>query len=205
MNEEDIEFMKSLNCWEDNYDVITDNIQKLSGLLSTQIRNFVELNIEKEHKRNSRYMTEEEVNIKRMLNNFEQSISIKLAQLLESQDRLCKLLEDKQISKDIDTKEVSEVYKQQVESGIFVKVGSLRDNILILNEPTHEFYITKPSHYFVDWFVKNNTIEIACEWLDVYPSNSINEILVKSSYTNNVVATGYLTEDGTAIYYDQYL
>lgn len=100
MNPEDNEFVESLNCWEDNYDVITDNIQKLSGLLSLQIQLLQNIQEEKEHDRNVRHMTLEEQNIssslesslERMLNGFEQRFNVELSKLAEFNNKLDTLL-----------------------------------------------------------------------------------------------------------------
>ena len=74
---------ESLNCYENDPDVLRDNILKLSGMLGLQIRLLQNIQEEKEHEENVRHMTPVEQNIARLLNSFEQSISVKLA---KSQD-----------------------------------------------------------------------------------------------------------------------
>lgn len=100
-----------------------------------------------------------------------------------------------------------DVFKQQIDTNMFVYVGTMTDNVLTLDQSATVLgtRIVKPATYFVDWFVKSNSSAIGCEWLNVYPSNTINDILVKKKYMANFVTTGYLTEDGRAVYYDQYL
>jgi len=275
MNPEDEKFVQSLNCWEDNYDVITDNIQKLSGLLSLQISNLQNIQEEKEHQKNVRHMTLEEQSI----NSFEQRFNVELSKLTEFNnklDRIVELLEklvpkpitvNSAISKgkDFDDSKFNEdlkgipnkiyrasgvsprliskeefvsrlqeidvdklvkedkvvpavpnkkfvtrtmdVFKQQVESNMFVYVGTITDNVLTLNQSATvlETHVTKPTTYFVDWFVKNTNPAIGCQWLDVHPSNHITQILLKDTYFTNLLTTGYLTDEGIAVYYDQYL
>lgn len=93
MNSEDEKFVQSLNCWEDNYDVITDNIQKLSGMLSLQIQLLQNVQEKKEHERNVRHMTLEEQNISRLLNSFEQRFNVELSKLTEFDTKLDKIIE----------------------------------------------------------------------------------------------------------------
>lgn len=291
MNPEDNEFVESLNCWEDNYDVITDNIQKLSGLLSLQIRLLQNIQEKKEHERNVRHVTLEEQSISRMLNSFEQRFNIELSKLTDFSNKLDTLLTGQQVlvtrvaqieeklakteisinshisvGKDFDAVKFNEVlkginnkiykasgvsprliskeefvsrlqeinvdklvreqakvvpatsnkkfitrtidvFKQQVDTNMFVYVGTMTDNVLTLNQSAVvlETHITKPSTYFTDWFIKNNNPAIGCQWLDVHPSNTVNEILVKDKYMDKFVTTGYLTNEGRAVYYDQYL
>ena len=97
------------------------------------------------------------------------------------------------------------VFKQQVDTNIFTYVGTMRDNRLTLLEPAIDKLVTKLSTYYVDWFVRNTNPSIGCEWLNVYPDNTINEILIHDKQNNHLVTTGYLTGDGRAIYYDSYL
>jgi hypothetical protein len=104
------------------------------------------------------------------------------------------------------------VFKQQVGTNIFTYVGTIRDNILTLAEPATDKVITKPSTYYVDWFVRNTNPSLGCEWVNVYPDNLIDEILIHDKQKNHLVTTGYLTDDGRAIYYlagsmsyDQYI
>lgn len=92
MNSEDNEFVESLNCWEDNYDVITENIQKLSGMLSLQIKLLQNVQKEKEHEKNVRHMTLEEQSISRMLNSFEQRFNVELSKLTDFSNKLDTLL-----------------------------------------------------------------------------------------------------------------
>lgn len=340
MNPEDNQFIQSLNCWEDNYDVVTDNIQKLSGLLSLQIQLLQNIQEEKEHKENVRHMTLEEQSISRMLSSFEQRFNVELSKLIDFSNKLDTLLTGQQVlvtriaqieeklaekevtinssisvksevgrdfdfnkvnkavknisdrmnrlngmcpkvskdepkrvtdeefrnrlknidwSKIVETKptirllddkgkvinfecqikddggitcvnkdaviieaglkedrivpnkkfitKTIDVFKQQVETNMFVYVGTMMDNVLTLNQSATvlETHITKPTTYFIDWFVKNTNPEIGCQWLNAYPSNTVNEILVKDNYTTNLVTTGYLTDEGRVIYYDQYL
>lgn len=96
MNPEDNEFIESLNCWEDNYDVITDNIQKLSGMLSLQIQLLQNVQEEKEHQKNVIHMTLEEQNISRLLNSFEQRFNVELSKLTEFNNKLDTLLTGQQ-------------------------------------------------------------------------------------------------------------
>lgn len=79
MNPEDEAFIQSLNCYEDDYDVLVDNIQRLSGMLGLQIRLLQNIKEDREHEENIRHMTPVEQNIARLLNSFEQNISVKLA------------------------------------------------------------------------------------------------------------------------------
>ncbi len=277
MNPEDEKFVQSLNCWEDNYDVITDNIQKLSGLLSLQIQLLQNVQEEEEHERNVKHMTLEEQSISRMLNSFEQRFNVELSKLTEFNNKLDKVIElleklvpqpitinspiavkseegkvdinkhlheladkisrrhspqtmsDKEFTgrltkilvdsekavknnkESIGTEEFItksiDVFKQQVDTNMFVYVGTMTDNVLTLNQSTTvlETHVTKPSTYFTDWFVKNTDPAIGCQWLDVHPSNHIIQILLKDTYFTNLLTTGYLTDDGRAVYYDQYL
>ena len=93
------------------------------------------------------------------------------------------------------------VFKQQVGTNIFTYVGTIRDNILTLAEPATDKVVTKPSTYYVDWFVRNTNPSVGCEWINVYPDNLINQILIHDKQGSQVVTTGYLTDDGRAIYY----
>lgn len=137
-------------------------------------------------------------------NNYSELVN-KIDLLLANQEVIIKLLSKEDIPSCKFISRTIDVFKQQVDSSLFVKVGTLTDNILTLNEPVKEIFITKPSTYFVDWFVKNTNSTVACEWLNVYPSNNIDEILLRKDVHINFVTIGYLTEKGTVIYYDQYL
>ena len=85
----------------------------------------------------------------------------------------------------------------EVNTNMFVYVGTITDNVLTLDQSATvlETHIVKPTTYFVDWFVKNTCPAIGCEWINVYPSNTVNDILVKKSYMTNFVTIGYLTEE----------
>jgi len=96
MNPQDEEYIQSLNCWEDRYEVITENIQKLSGMLSLQISNLQNIYEKKERQQNVRHMTLEEQNISRMLNSFEQRISIMLREFTETNRELVNSLKYKE-------------------------------------------------------------------------------------------------------------
>lgn len=195
MNPEDEVFIQSLNCYEDDYDVLVDNIQRLSGMLGLQIQLLQSIKEDREHEENVRHMTPIEQNISRMLNNFEQRMSIKFGERKERVNRF--------------------IYKESYDTGKMVKVGLIDEHNRIELYPPNkstlgdkDTTVYTPTLYSTLWYVEPRGYEGTNQYLGIFPDdvkNTPQEIVVKSKRLDVVdKVTGYLTKEGKAIYYDQY-
>lgn len=123
--------------------------------------------------------------------------------VLKNQEVIINLLSVEDKSSPDDTKSVSRrVYKELV-SGKKIQVGWVLafSSILEFNVPK-DVYIKTPNSYYPEWYIQEVT-DNGYTYNLFKPSNDIIEIVDKSK--NTYCVTGFLIEDGRAVYYDQYL
>lgn len=90
----------------------------------------------------------------------------------------------------------------------FVKVGILKEgNLISFNKPNrrlkNEFNWYEPEFYTLE--PESITIYLKYTELEIYELDKATEIINKTIYESKDKVAGYITDDGKAIYYDQYL
>lgn len=96
-----------------------------------------------------------------------------------------------------------DVYKESVCNNKKILVGTVLpfSSILEFNHPTN-VYIKSPNSYYPEFYIKE--VRDSGSVYNLFkPSNDIIEIVDKSK--GFYCVTGFLVEDGRAVYYDQYL
>lgn len=159
MKPEDEQFVKSLNCYENNYDVLVDNISKLSGMLGLQIKLLQNIEEEKEHRENVR-------------------------------------THHPQV--------VKALYKKRANINSYIKVAFIVGDGTIHFLARNEKVITDPTYYDSLWYYLNEVGELRYSTFDI-PTWLTQTYVEDSVDSGEYYVTGYLTEDGREIYYDQYL
>lgn len=112
------------------------------------------------------------------------------------------------------------VYKESVDSKRFIKVGELIKGNLVFSSYSKK-EVEHPSSYYSDYYIDKeitqdlfshidyslvSTAVIEIKKVPFTPKNRPNQIIksVDGHYIADYV-TGYITEDGEVVYYDQYL
>lgn len=103
------------------------------------------------------------------------------------------------------------VYKENYDTGKYIKVGIINnDNVITLDTPKGFVINTThftPTLYSTSWYVEPRGYEGTDQYLGIFPDdvkNTPQEIIVKGVGLVDKV-TGYITEKGKVVYYDQYL
>ena len=99
------------------------------------------------------------------------------------------------------------VYKREIGyNSQFVKVGILKeDNLIVFNRPTkkldNDFCWYEPGFYTLE----SDGIYIRYTELESYSLDKATEIINRVSCGYKDKVAGYITDDGRAIYYDQFI
>lgn len=127
--------------------------------------------------------------------------------ILKNQELIVKLLsrENKEFSTPRICPEVSKaLFKKNITTGDYLKVAFITGEGVITFLAKNDKVINNPSYYKSAWYYINevgvtrySTIDTPSGVTQIYVENSVNE--------GDYYVTGYLTNDGRAIYYDQYL
>lgn len=112
------------------------------------------------------------------------------------------------------------VYKKKltteyrVEKQVYIYVGQVDDyGFIEFNPPNKEILATYPTSYdprfYVDYKFKSTNGEMYDDYVDISPRNAPIQMLnfkdtLFSGLPSNYPVTGYVTNDGIAVYYDQF-